>query len=67
MKTYIVRRLLLMIPTLLGITIVLFTLIQLLPGGPVEHYISHIRSSWGASEATPYTRDYANRNRDPTP
>ena len=49
MKGYIIRRLLLMIPTLLGISLILFTLIQFLPGGPIEHYISHIRSSLSAS------------------
>ena len=52
MKIYILRRLLLMIPTLFGITIVLFTLIQFLPGGPVENYIARIRSSLGAAGVT---------------
>ena len=49
MQSYIIRRLLFMIPTLLGITIVLFTLIQFLPGGPVESYIAKIRHSLGSS------------------
>jgi microcin C transport system permease protein len=31
-----------MIPTLIGITIVCFTLIQMVPGGPVEQYLSRI-------------------------
>lgn len=44
MKDYILRRLLLMIPTVLGITVVCFTLIQFVPGGPVEELISRIRS-----------------------
>ncbi len=44
MKDYILRRLLLMIPTILGITVVCFTLIQFVPGGPVEELISRIRS-----------------------
>ena len=48
MKTYIVRRILLMFPTLLGISLVLFTLTQMLPGGPVENYIARLRSSMGA-------------------
>src|SRR3954463_5941385 len=43
MKSYIIRRLLLMIPTLLGITLVCFVLIQFVPGGPVEEYISRAR------------------------
>lgn len=45
MRDYIIRRLLLMIPTILGITIVCFTLIQFVPGGPVEELISRIRSA----------------------
>lgn len=45
MKEYIVRRLLLMIPTILGITVVCFTLIQFVPGGPVEQMISRIRTA----------------------
>jgi microcin C transport system permease protein len=44
MKSYILRRLLLMIPTLLGITVVCFVLIQLIPGGPVEEMISRAQS-----------------------
>ncbi len=49
MKIYILRRIILIIPTLLGITIVLYTLIQFLPGGPIENYISKIRSSLNAA------------------
>ena len=45
MKTYIVRRLLLMIPTLLGITLICFALTQFIPGGPVEQMISRIRAA----------------------
>ena len=33
---YIVRRLLLMIPTFIGITVLCFSLTRFLPGGPVE-------------------------------
>ncbi len=43
MKSYLIRRLLLMIPTLFGITIVCFALIQFVPGGPVEEAISRMR------------------------
>ncbi|MBW1915630.1 MAG: ABC transporter permease subunit [Deltaproteobacteria bacterium] len=45
MKDYILRRLLLMIPTILGITIVCFALIQFVPGGPVEQMVSRIRAA----------------------
>jgi len=45
MTAYILRRLLLMVPTILGITLIVFVLIQLLPGGPVEQLISQIRAA----------------------
>ncbi len=40
MLAYIVRRLLLVIPTLIGIMIINFAIIQLAPGGPVEQAIA---------------------------
>lgn len=43
MYGYILKRLLLMIPTLLGIMIVNFAIIQLAPGGPVEQTIAKIK------------------------
>jgi len=39
MAAYILRRLLLMIPTLIGIMIVNFVIVQFAPGGPVEKVI----------------------------
>lgn len=42
MLAYIVRRLLLMIPTLLGIMIINFTIVQFAPGGPVEQVIAQL-------------------------
>ena len=42
MGAYILRRLLLMIPTLLGIMIINFALVQFVPGGPVEQIIANI-------------------------
>ena len=42
MTTYIVRRLLLMIPTLLGILLVSFAVVQFAPGGPVERVIAQL-------------------------
>ncbi|MBD3420703.1 MAG: ABC transporter permease subunit [Chitinivibrionales bacterium] len=45
MKYYIIRRLLLMIPTILGITVICFTLIQFVPGGPVEQMIARLRAT----------------------
>ena len=40
MGAYILRRLLLIIPTLIGIMLINFTLVQFVPGGPVEQAIA---------------------------
>src|ERR1700751_4350723 len=42
MSAYIVRRLLLMFPTLLGIMLVSFLVVQFAPGGPVERVIAQL-------------------------
>ncbi|MGR3624709.1 MAG: microcin C ABC transporter permease YejB [Limimaricola sp.] len=42
MGAYILRRLLLVIPTLLGIMIINFTLVQFVPGGPIEQIIAQM-------------------------
>jgi microcin C transport system permease protein len=43
MWTYILKRLLLMIPTLFGILTVTFAVIQFVPGGPVEQIVSQLQ------------------------
>lgn len=43
MGAYILRRLLLVIPTLLGIMIVNFTLVQFVPGGPIEQILAEMQ------------------------
>ena len=43
MAAYILRRLLLMIPTLLGILLISFIIIQFVPGGPVEKMIAQLQ------------------------
>tara|TARA_Y100000588_G_scaffold311405_1_gene337423 strand:+ start:32172 stop:33461 length:1290 start_codon:yes stop_codon:yes gene_type:complete len=43
MATYFLRRLLLMIPTFLGSTILVFTILQLAPGGPLEQTILQLQ------------------------
>ena len=48
MRSYLLRRLLLMIPTLIGITLVCFAIIQLVPGGPVEELLSHAKQAAAA-------------------
>lgn len=40
---YILKRLLLIVPTLLGILLVTFTLIQFVPGGPVEQMVQMLQ------------------------
>ncbi|MBI1262074.1 MAG: microcin C ABC transporter permease YejB [Rhizobiales bacterium] len=42
MSAYIVRRLLLMIPTILGILFVSFVIVQFAPGGPIEQIIAKL-------------------------
>ena len=42
MLAYVIRRLLLMIPTLLGIMIINFAIVQFAPGGPIEQIIAEV-------------------------
>jgi len=42
MTAYIIRRLLLIVPTLIGIMVINFAVIQLAPGGPVEQAIAEL-------------------------
>jgi microcin C transport system permease protein len=45
MSAYIIRRILFMIPTLLGIMLVSFVVVQFAPGGPVERVIAQLSGS----------------------
>jgi microcin C transport system permease protein len=45
MGAYIVKRLLLMIPTLIGIMLMTFAVIQFVPGGPIERVIAQIQGT----------------------
>lgn len=45
MARYLMKRLLMMIPTLFGITLVSFVIINLAPGGPIEQKIVQLRFS----------------------
>ncbi|MCM8531683.1 MAG: ABC transporter permease [Lentisphaeraceae bacterium] len=45
MTTYIIRRLLLVIPTFIGITMLVFAITRFLPGGPVEQMLSQARQA----------------------
>ncbi len=52
MLAYIVKRLLLMIPTLIGILLVSFAIIQFVPGGPVEQLVQELRGASLAGEVS---------------
>jgi len=45
MIAYIIRRVLLMIPTLFGIMLVSFVVVQFAPGGPIERIIAQLQGS----------------------
>lgn len=49
---YILKRLLLMIPTLFGVMLLTFTVTQFVPGGPVEQLVSQLRGNKLHSEVT---------------
>jgi microcin C transport system permease protein len=51
MLAYIVRRLLLVIPTLFSIMLVNFVIVQAAPGGPVDQVLAQIRGAAGGSLA----------------
>jgi len=45
MTAYVIRRLLMMIPTIFGIMLVSFTIVQFAPGGPIERIIAQIQGT----------------------
>ncbi len=51
MGAYILRRLLLVIPTLLGIMIINFSLVQFVPGGPIEQIIAELEGGGDVFES----------------
>jgi microcin C transport system permease protein len=53
MWSYVLKRLLLMIPTLLGVLTITFVVVQFVPGGPVEQLVSQLqgRDSGGEGPA----------------
>ncbi|MFM2276486.1 MAG: hypothetical protein RL211_2358 [Pseudomonadota bacterium] len=48
MLTYILKRLLLMVPTLLGVLLITFIVVQFVPGGPVEQYMAEAKAKTGS-------------------
>ncbi len=61
MTAYIVRRLLFMIPTIFGIMLVSFVVVQFAPGGPVEHVIAQLQGTdtGATSRISGSTSDFA--------
>jgi len=51
MFAYVLKRLLLMLPTLLGVLLLTFVVIQFVPGGPVEQYLAEARAGTGGAGA----------------
>lgn len=59
MWLYFCKRILLMVPTLLGVLLVTFTITQFVPGGPVEQYLMQARSgAGGGGEGVSISMDY---------
>ncbi|MBF0279669.1 MAG: ABC transporter permease subunit [SAR324 cluster bacterium] len=51
MGTYFLRRLLLMIPTLIGVSLLVFTITQLVPGGPIDNLVRQMKMGQSGSDA----------------
>lgn len=54
MFAYIVKRILLMLPTLLGVLLLTFVVTQFVPGGPVEQYLAEARRGEGRGDTSAY-------------
>jgi len=52
MSAYILKRLLLMIPTLIGVMLITFVVTQFVPGGPVERMMTELEGNGGGETAT---------------
>ncbi|MBI3899385.1 MAG: microcin C ABC transporter permease YejB [Gammaproteobacteria bacterium] len=52
MAGYILKRLLLMIPTLIGVMLITFTVTQFVPGGPVEQLVHQLQHRSAEGEAS---------------
>ena len=51
MFAYILNRILLMIPTLFGVLLITFAVVQFVPGGPVEQYLAEAKTGAGGGGA----------------
>ena len=68
MASYILKRLLLMIPTLFGVLLLTFAVIQFVPGGPVEQMVSQLQGRDSGGERASSGGGYRGRQGlDPIP
>ncbi|SDC08597.1 microcin C transport system permease protein [Cupriavidus sp. YR651] len=61
MIAYLLKRILLMIPTLIGVITLTFVVIQFVPGGPVEQMMLEMKGRGGAGEASGGGAEYRGR------
>jgi microcin C transport system permease protein len=61
MWSYIIKRLLLMIPTLLGILLITFVITQFVPGGPVEQMVAQLQGRDAGGDGPATTGGYRGR------
>jgi microcin C transport system permease protein len=54
MFAYVLKRILLMVPTLFGVLLITFIVTQFVPGGPVEQYIAEARRTGGGGDTSAY-------------
>ena len=52
MSQYLLRRLLLVVPTFIGVTLIVFVMTRFVPGGPVERMISEMQQAGGSQGLT---------------
>jgi 4-hydroxy-tetrahydrodipicolinate reductase len=70
MAAYLLRRLLLVIPTLFGIILINFAVVQFAPGGPVEQMLAELKQkkTWvNAEGGTPDQLYIESKRIDPAP
>jgi microcin C transport system permease protein len=61
MLAYLVKRILLMVPTLFGILLITFAVMQFVPGGPVEQLLQELRGRGSPGEVATSDNTYRGR------
>ncbi|MFT8244042.1 microcin C ABC transporter permease YejB [Roseomonas sp. BN140053] len=67
MAAYLLRRLLLVVPTLFGIILINFVVIQFAPGGPVEQLLAELRTGGSGGSLGRLTGEGGGESRAPQP